>query len=281
MITQKEKITPEETSSSRRPRRSKLDLEQAITSAAVEQIKAKGFSKAMITDIFRNAKIEPVVFYNRYKNLNEFYDEFTRNYENWLTDFLQNNDEKISTEVGYSNLIERLLSTLMGDEVMTELLRWELTENNDITERTLRMREQQAIDACRNLQTLHPDMDLTAISALLVGGIYYLVLRRNRGSIVGIDINHSEGKKRIINAIRTIAYQLFHTDLNEQLASGGMDAQMYRQSFEQACRKRVETDFRDHVESLTTARREADHARIAARLRAEGISDKIIASVLS
>ena len=61
---------------SRRPRRSKADIEAAIQRAAVAQIKKKGFSLALVTDIVKRAKIEPVVFYNRYKNLDEFYDKF-------------------------------------------------------------------------------------------------------------------------------------------------------------------------------------------------------------
>ena len=62
----------------RRPRRSKADIEDAIHKAAVSQIKKKGFSLALVTDIVKRAKIEPVVFYNRYKNLDEFYDTFVK-----------------------------------------------------------------------------------------------------------------------------------------------------------------------------------------------------------
>ncbi len=60
----------------RRPRRSKADIESAILKAAIAQIKKKGFSMALVTDIVKRAKIEPIVFYNRYKNLDEFYDTF-------------------------------------------------------------------------------------------------------------------------------------------------------------------------------------------------------------
>ena len=69
----------------RRPRRSKADIEAAIQRAAIAQIKKKGFSLALVTDIVKRAKIEPIVFYNRYKNLDEFYDKFVKKYDYWLS----------------------------------------------------------------------------------------------------------------------------------------------------------------------------------------------------
>ena len=47
----------------RRPRRSKADIEAAIQRAAIAQIKKKGFSLALVTDIVKRAKIEPVVIF--------------------------------------------------------------------------------------------------------------------------------------------------------------------------------------------------------------------------
>ena len=97
----------------RRPRRSKADIEEAINKAAVAQIKKKGFSLALVTDIVKRAKIEPIVFYNRYKNLDEFYDEFVKNYDYWLSDLVRDSMEEIGSEEGYSNILEKLLTNLM------------------------------------------------------------------------------------------------------------------------------------------------------------------------
>lgn len=65
----------------RRPRRSKADIENAIEKAAIAQIKKKGFARSQVTDIVKRAKIEPIVFYNRYKNLEEFYEGFVKRYD--------------------------------------------------------------------------------------------------------------------------------------------------------------------------------------------------------
>lgn len=265
----------------RRPRRSKADIEEAIHKAAVAQIKKKGFSLALVTDIVKRAKIEPIVFYNRYKNLDEFYDEFVKNYDYWLSDLIRDSVEEIGSEEGYSNILEKLLTNLMQEEIMTELLRWEIAEGNHITERTSRLRELHAVELINSYSNIYQreHFDISAITALIVAGIYYLVLHKDRSTFAGIDINTIPGKRRMLKAIRSIASMMFRAEENYRLSIGNADdeAETYRRNYEAACRERVESDFRDHVEDLMEARRIADRKRIAENMRNLGLSEDMIA----
>lgn len=265
----------------RRPRRSKADIEEAIHKAAVAQIKKKGFSLALVTDIVKRAKIEPIVFYNRYKNLDEFYGEFVKNYDYWLSDLVRDSVEEIGSEEGYSNLIEKLMSNLMSDDIMTEILRWEIAEGNHITERTSRLRELHALELHNSYTNIYnrDDIDVPAITALIVAGVYYLVLHKDRSTFAGIDINTLPGKRRILKAIRSLSAMMFGAEETSRLNPANVDddVQAYRRNFEASCRERVESDFRDHVEDLIRARRTADRDRIAASLRSEGVSEEVIA----
>lgn len=238
----------------------------------------------MVTDIVKRAKIEPIVFYNRYKNLDEFYAEFVKDYDNWISDLLRDFLKNIGSEEGYSNIIERLMNALMSDNIMTELLRWEIAEGNHITERTSRLREQgvsELIESCKAIYS-REDIDLIAITAVIVAGIYYLVLHKDRAPFVGIDINTPSGKHRIINTIRTISAMMFHSGDNARLSSGGKEeVEIYRQNFENACRERIQADFREHVEDLMRARQSAQRQQIAAKMREEGIPEDVIARCTS
>lgn len=267
----------------RRPRRSKADIEDAIHKAAVSQIKKKGFSLALVTDIVKRAKIEPVVFYNRYKNLDEFYDTFVKDYDYWLSDLVRDSIENIDSEEAYSNVIEKILNNLLSDDIMTELLRWEVAEGNNITERTTRLRTMHAVDIFRNFEEKHADIgiDVTAVSALLVAGIYYMLLHKDRSSMIGIDINQAAGKRRIINAIREILRLIFQEKENRQTGVDGEDADTSRRRFESSCRERVASDYREQVQELIEARRLADRKTYAGRMREQGISDDVIKQILS
>ncbi|MDE6126058.1 MAG: TetR/AcrR family transcriptional regulator, partial [Muribaculaceae bacterium] len=151
----------------RRPRRSKADIEEAIMKAAVAQIKKKGFSLALVTDIVKKAKIEPIVFYNRYKNLDEFYDEFVKKYDYWLSDFVRDNLKELDNPAVYGDVIGKLMANLIDDAIMVEILRWEISEGNHITERTARLRELHAQDLLSMAEELESETqaDVTAISA--------------------------------------------------------------------------------------------------------------------
>lgn len=267
----------------RRPRRSKADIEDAIQKAAVSQIKKKGFSLALVTDIVKRAKIEPVVFYNRYKNLDEFYDTFVKDYDYWLSDLVRDSIENIDSEEAYSNVIEKILNNLLSDDIMTELLRWEVAEGNNITERTARLRTMHAVDIFRNFEEKHADIgiDVTAVSALLVAGIYYMLLHKDRSSMIGIDINQAAGKRRIVNAIREISRLIFQEKENRQTGVDGEDADTSRRRFESSCRERVASDYREQVQELIEARRLADRKTYAGRMREQGISDDVIKQILS
>lgn len=270
----------------RRPRRSKADIEEAIRKSAVGQIKKRGFSLALVTDIVKNAHIEPIVFYNRYKNLNEFYDEFVKNYDYWLTDTIREMVTTVSSEEGYSNMIEKIFNALFNDDIMVELLRWEVTEGNNTTERTSRLRELHALEMISNYNSRHkaPEYDLAAITALIVGGIYYMMMHRNRSSMAGVNLNTPEGRHRVINAVRTLSRLLFRERENLRLSTEAANADIdkveeYRHNFEKACRERVEADYRLHVEELMRVRQIAERERIARMLRTEGIDEEVIARV--
>lgn len=267
----------------RRPRRSKADIEDAIHKAAVSQIKKKGFSLALVTDIVKRAKIEPAVFYNRYKNLDEFYDTFVKDYDYWLSDLVRDSIENIDSEEAYSNVIEKILNNLLSDDIMTELLRWEVAEGNNITERTARLRTMHAVDIFRNYEEKHAGIgiDVTAVSALLVAGIYYMLLHKDRSSMIGIDINQAAGKRRIVNAIREISRLIFQEKENRQTGVDGEDADTSRRRFESSCRERVASDYREQVQELIEARRLADRKTYAGRMREQGISDDVIKQILS
>lgn len=216
----------------RRPRRSKADIEAAIQRAAVAQIKKKGFSLALVTDIVKRAKIEPIVFYNRYKNLDEFYDKFVKKYDYWLSNIVHGLSDRLDTPSGYADALEKLLVNLMTDSIMIELLRWEVSEGTHITERTARLRE---MDINELIAKYSPDkkhdFDIVAISALIVGGIYFMVLHKDRSTFAGIDLNSPQGQQRLQNAFRHLAEMLLttprgtglkHQVLEDRLRSEGL-----------------------------------------------------------
>ena len=62
----------------RRQRRTKANIVAAIQQAAEDEILENGFTSSLVTGIIKRARIEPQVFYNRYRDLDEFYDAYVK-----------------------------------------------------------------------------------------------------------------------------------------------------------------------------------------------------------
>ena len=73
----------------------------------------RGFSASLVTEIIKKAKIEPPVFYHRYKDLDEFYSEFVKGYDYWFSEIA---DEAMKCsddpKVQYIALMEGLQDSL-------------------------------------------------------------------------------------------------------------------------------------------------------------------------
>ncbi len=195
----------------KRYRRSKADIENSIKQAAKNIILKKGFSGMTVLDIIKNAKIEPITFYTRYRNLEEFYDWFVREYDYWFGDMLKMSHDKAYNKERYVEIFANLFECLKEDSIMLELLRWEVNDANTITKRSAMNREIQTLPltGIYESQFSDSDIDFVAISALLIAGIYYLNLHRKCSPFCGIDISTQEGRTRLLNAIKGLSDKLF------------------------------------------------------------------------
>lgn len=197
-----------------RKRRTKEDLGNHMTIAATTLIEQKGFEGVTLTAIAQKAKIEPRVFYNRYNDLYDFFSEYVKKYDYWFSEIFENYPGNLYTKEGYKSTITELFHSLSDNKGMQQLLRWELSSNNHITQRTAKLREFHTIPLASKFNELFKDtqLDIEAASALLIGGIYYLILHKDLAAFSNIDINSEEGKDRIVKTINYIV-NIFFSEL--------------------------------------------------------------------
>ena len=203
----------------KRYRRTKADLEADIIKSAEALIKKKGFSAMFVTDLIKKAKIEPPVFYNRYNNLDEFFDDFVKKYDYWFKDVIAGTQFPSNDEDGYISIFKEVQRALVDRSVMLELLRWEIAEGNETTKRTAMLREMHTRPLVKSFEERFKDsdIDIAAISSLIIGGIYYLNLHRERSYFSEIDIKSEEGQKRIEHTIDMLGHIIFQYKEKEDI----------------------------------------------------------------
>lgn len=98
-------------------------------------------------------------------------------------------------------LLTRLLQDLQERPVTQEILRWELLEANELTHELATVRDRTALATLDFLEqqcSFPTNQDIPAISAVLVAGIVYLVLRTKiSNTFMGIDFSSPTGWQRI------------------------------------------------------------------------------------
>lgn len=194
-----------------RIRRTKATIIEDIRKAAVESVLQHGFSGSLVSEIIKKAKIEPIVFYHRYQNLEDFFSEFIKEYDYWFSDVAKKANKQETPYKQFIALVEGLQECLIEKSVMQELIRWEVSEKNDITKRTASIREIFTLPLAEKYDNLFRDsrVDFVAIATIIISGLYYLYLHRELSTFCNIDMNTEEGRNRINQAIRFISKPLF------------------------------------------------------------------------
>jgi AcrR family transcriptional regulator len=201
-----------------RIRRTKAAIIEDIKKAAVESVLKRGFSGSLVSEIIKKAKIEPVVFYNRYHNLEDFFSEFVKGYDYWFSDIAKEANKQDSPYNQFIALIDGLQECMIEKTVMQELIRWEIAEDNEITNRTASIREMFTLPLAEKYDNIFKNsgIDFVAIATIIISGLYYLYLHKDRSTFCNIDMNTKEGRNRINQAIKFLSEPLFKNVSNKQ-----------------------------------------------------------------
>ncbi len=152
------------------------------------------------------------MIYRYFENLPSLLQTFGREGNYWITaEELIRDASTIDAESladWMTVLLARFLNDLQARPITQEILRWELLEGNELTQELAQVRDRVAIESLEFLKqksSFPPDKDIPAISAVLIAGIVYLVLRAKVShSFLGIDFSTPTGWSRIEGAIASL-----------------------------------------------------------------------------
>lgn len=195
----------------RRQRRTKANIEKDVLTAVTSMIEEVGFANVTLTGIAQRAKIEATVFYRRYANLEELFDEYTHKYDYWFGGLAEMMPTDLSDEDKFKWLLRSLTKALYKNRIMQQLLIWELSDDNAVTRRTANLRERVNESLIRLLESCfhNSGMDINVICALMISGIYYLILHRNMSRFCDVDFSTKKGRERLENALEQVITVLF------------------------------------------------------------------------
>lgn len=201
---------------------SKGNTKQKLIKAVQKILKRDGFKKIGVNNIAKTAGVDKVLIYRYFGGLDGLLLELINQ-----RDFFSNleHDPEILSQKDLimfaKKLFQNQLKHIKNDPEMLELLRWELVENNALTEKWAKLREEKGDVLNRKISDSLPDINFNymAISVILIGGIYYAALKSESNSTFGgIDLKTEKGWKEIQSAIDfifdSVLYRLENSNLS-------------------------------------------------------------------
>jgi len=171
----------------------------------------KGFTYLGVNAIARQAGVDKVLIYRYFGGLPELIKAFGQEGDFWPSiEELAGGDiesfRRLPLEKKLVALGHNFLSGIRKRPLTQEVMAWEMVERNEFTEELEIIRETRMLRFAELfLQTEGARADLMAVTAIVGGGISYLVCRARRVRWYnGIDLESNEGWQRIETAIGQI-----------------------------------------------------------------------------
>lgn len=200
-----------------RVRRTNRELDIDITNAISKAVEDVGFAKIKFRDIMEHGKISAPVINSRYESVEDLVDQYVRRYDYWLNNTVDINPNNIEEpKEYYIQAAEKLIGSFYNNKEIQQLHIWEMSEENPTTLRTANIREKETARLISFFEGEFKDsgIDIAAITAVIIGGIYDIILRKDRSTFCNVDFSKREGKRRLIEATKTIVTFLY--DLKER-----------------------------------------------------------------
>jgi len=192
-------------------KRNKLKTKEDLTNAVSEMIR-KGFisfnASAITNSIDRDHKVLP----HHFKSLNNLIKTFISDRDYWYKLFekyaLPPHPGSEDLKNMFINIMDENFDIFSSDAEMQNIIRWQISDRNPTLKEVSDTREKEAEGIFKLTDPFfnREDVDIRAIMALLIGGVYYIVLHSvtNQSTVCGIDINESKDRDAVTRSIRQV-----------------------------------------------------------------------------
>lgn len=196
------------------PVREKARTMDKLVASVGKVIQKKGYVGLNIANISKEAGLDRRLVYTYFGGLDNLVETYIKQKDYWNTD-AQKDIQALLEDEGVDNgkrvavsLLQGQFDAVLKDKALQKLIHWELGEKNKVLRKISDEREQLGEDLFNHYDPVfgQTDIDIRAVLALQIGGLYYLSLHaKTNGSLFcGIDINDPDGKERISKTLEKI-----------------------------------------------------------------------------
>ncbi|MBU2903450.1 TetR/AcrR family transcriptional regulator [Arenibacter algicola] len=186
---------------------------QKLINAVGKILKVKGYTGLTATNIAKAAGLSRRLITMYFDSVDDLIETYVRDRDFWST-AASKTDEMIAITEGRDTkeiinyLLQNQIDNFYNNPEMQKLILWEISTKSKIMYEVCQEREHLGtkVFELTDKELNNKDIDVRAVTALLVAGIYYMVLHSQSTdtTFCEIDIDEPEGMKRIKNAVSLI-----------------------------------------------------------------------------
>lgn len=195
------------------PLKNKARTIQVLLDAVGRIIKTEGHHGLNIKNIADTANVSRKLIYVYFGGLNKLVETYVLSNEYWhvpgnedIAKFLAKGDDFGKDDIFI--ILKNQFRSLHTSVELQKIVLWEISERNDVLRKLADGREKigEVLLKVTDKQFQQTGLDIRAVLALLIGGIYYLNLHAavNGSTFCGIDINKPKGNERVLNSLKTV-----------------------------------------------------------------------------
>ena len=183
--------------------------------------KNEGYAGLGVNKVARQAEVDKKLIYRYFGSFDRLIEAYVVETDYWMRFADHMRELKIPEDApGMQQLLSRVLKNQFlyfhEDKEMQQLILWELSAKSNLMKSIHNTRENMGKQF---LEISDPYLEkkavnFRAIAALLVGGIYYMILhtRHNGGMFSDVDLASDRGRQDILNAIDQVVHMAFSAE---------------------------------------------------------------------
>lgn len=195
------------------PVREKARTMNKLIMAVGKVIQKQGYAGLNIANICKEAGLNRRLVYTYFGSLDNLVETYIKQKDYWKSDAREHISSLLEKEATLNSediikLLQGQFDAVLKDKALQKIIHWELGEKNKVLRKLSDGRERLGEELFKLGEPAFEktDIDIRAILALQIGGLYYLSLHaKSNGSLFcGIDINQPDGKERISKALEKV-----------------------------------------------------------------------------
>jgi AcrR family transcriptional regulator len=195
----------------------RTETERRILDAVTAVVHEDGISAIGINRIAAKAECSKVLIYRYFDGIDGLLSRWAEDNNYWIRQ-----GQKIDLSILSGAVIEDKkrftsdvfigqLNEVRKGEIMRELLRWQLSEDHPVCKMMMERAEARGLALTRAiLENTETDLDIEAMIAIIVGGIFFLTLSADFAPVYnGVSLETEDGWERIEKAIDQLIDMIF------------------------------------------------------------------------